>query len=87
MQLHVGDEVFGYLSIRADGERKLRLTKAEHDVASSVYDGCSNEEIARRRNTSVHTVGNQLAAIYRKTGVSNRHELVVWLSQSVEPTK
>ena len=45
-----------------------------------VASGCSNREVAERRRASVHTVSNQLAAIYEKLGVSSRYELVARLA-------
>ncbi len=52
------------------------LTPAEHAVATLVMDGHSNAQVARLRRTSVHTVGNQIASIFRKLGVSSRFELI-----------
>ena len=52
------------------------LTPAEREVAVLVTAGRSNAHIARARGTSVHTVGNQIASIFRKTGVASRFELV-----------
>jgi DNA-binding NarL/FixJ family response regulator len=52
-----------------------RLTSAERQVVAGVLDGRSNAAIARARRTSSRTVANQLAAIYRKLGVSSRWEL------------
>jgi DNA-binding CsgD family transcriptional regulator len=54
---------------------KASLTKAEQAVVALVVAGLSNSEIADKRGTSVHTVSNQLAAIFRKTGVGSRVEL------------
>lgn len=51
------------------------LTKAEREVVALVVEGLANAEIAERRGTSIHTVSNQLAAIFRKTGVGSRVEL------------
>ncbi len=56
------------------------LTPAERRVAWLVAEGRSNREIARLRRTSVNTVGNQLAAIFRKLRVRSRFELVARLS-------
>lgn len=53
-----------------------RLTSAECDVLRRVLRSESNEAIARARGTSRHTVSNQLAAIFKKLGVSSRWELV-----------
>ena len=36
-------------------------------------------EIAKQRGTSTKTVANQLYAIYRKLGISARHELALVL--------
>ena len=51
------------------------LTKAEREVALQLLRGRSNGAIARARNTSPHTVANQLRAIYGKLGVGSRREL------------
>ena len=51
------------------------LTKAEKDVAALVLKGFSNREIARARGTSVRTIANQVAAIFRKLKVAARVEL------------
>jgi DNA-binding CsgD family transcriptional regulator len=51
------------------------LTRAEQEVVRLVLDGCSNREIAQRRNASVKTVANQLMMIYRKLGIVSRFEL------------
>jgi len=53
------------------------LTVAERQVVVHVLSGRSNAAIARARQTSSRTVANQLAAIYRKLGVSSRWELAV----------
>lgn len=51
------------------------LTKAEKAVAALVLEGRSNQEIARVRGTSVRTVANQVASIFRKLEVTARAEL------------
>jgi DNA-binding CsgD family transcriptional regulator len=53
-----------------------QLTEAEHAVAILAIDGRSSAEIASIRVTSVRTVANQLASIYRRLGVKSRRELV-----------
>ena len=52
-----------------------RLTSAERQVVAGVLNGRTNAAIAMARRTSSRTVANQLAAIYRKLGVSSRWEL------------
>ena len=66
-----GFAVISYPTVPYDG-----LTPAEREVAELVIAGRSNAHIARARGTSVHTVGNQIASIFRKTGVASRFELV-----------
>lgn len=52
------------------------LTPAEREVVALLVAGQSNQEIAAARGVSPRTIANQLAAIYRKLGVSSRVELV-----------
>ena len=52
------------------------LTPAERAIVALAVRGLSNGEIATRRGTSARTVANQIAAIFRKTGVTSRRELV-----------
>jgi DNA-binding NarL/FixJ family response regulator len=59
-----------------------RLTSAERQVVSGVLNGRTNAAIAMARRTSSRTVANQLAAIYRKLGVSSRWELTAQLGRA-----
>jgi DNA-binding CsgD family transcriptional regulator len=77
---------YGYLVIGGVEAPLAELTPAEREVVELVASGCSNREIAERRRASVNTVGNQLAAIYGKLGVSSRHELVARLSRAAHET-
>jgi DNA-binding NarL/FixJ family response regulator len=58
-------------------ERALpkRLTPAERAVALGILEGRTNEEIARARGTSVRTIANQVASIFKKLEVGSRGEL------------
>lgn len=58
------------------------LTTAEAAVVQLLLRGASNEAIATARRSSVRTVANQLASIYRKLDVRSRGELAARLSQS-----
>lgn len=51
------------------------LTRAEKEVTALVLEGLSNREIAKARGTSVRTIANQVAAIFRKLKVTARVEL------------
>jgi len=53
-----------------------KLTPAEHDVALFSIKGLSTSEIAALRSTSEGTVKAQTNAIYRKSGVSGRAQLL-----------
>lgn len=75
--LEVGRGLVAVLTFRHDaGLGAQRLTAAEEFVARGVFDGKSNDAIARERGTSPRTVANQVASVFRKHGVSSRAELV-----------
>lgn len=57
------------------GEAFASLTAAEKSVVGLLLEGRSNAAIACSRHTSVNTVGNQIASIYRKLDVVSRSEL------------
>jgi len=52
-----------------------RLTPRQRDIATLVAQGRSNQEIADQLFLSVHTVRNQLVAIFDMLGVSRRAEI------------
>ena len=52
------------------------LTASERDVAMFSIKGLSIAEIAAARGTSEGTVKAHSAAVYRKAGVSGRHQLL-----------
>jgi DNA-binding NarL/FixJ family response regulator len=51
------------------------LTSAQRDLLRAILLGMNTEQIARQRNTSVHTVAKQLAALFQKFGASSKGEL------------
>lgn len=53
-----------------------RLSPAERRVAEMLLGGLNMRQIADRKQVSVNAVRNQVAAIYRKTGVRGKLELV-----------
>jgi DNA-binding CsgD family transcriptional regulator len=64
------------VSFELPGARLMgRLTGVETEVLRLTIEGKSHAEIARGRGTSRRTVANQLAAIFRKLGVSGRAAL------------
>jgi DNA-binding CsgD family transcriptional regulator len=75
--LEVGCALVAVLTFRLDaGMSARRLTKAEEAVVRAIFEGKSNETIARARGTSPRTVANQIASIFRKHAVASRAELV-----------
>jgi DNA-binding NarL/FixJ family response regulator len=55
----------------------MLLTTAERQVAELVAGGATNREVAAQLFTSVRTVEDHLAAVYRKVGVRSRTELAM----------
>jgi len=53
-----------------------QLSKREMEVVSTVAEGLTNREIAKRLGLSEHTVKNYLFRVYDKLGVSSRVELL-----------
>jgi DNA-binding NarL/FixJ family response regulator len=70
-------EDLGVLAL-ADAPLRLpnALTDAEREVATLVYDGLSNADIADRRGTATRTVANQLASIFDKLDVDSRAGMI-----------
>lgn len=56
------------------------LTPRERAVAAHILSGHAVKRIAHRLELSSHTVNDHLAAVYRKTGLSGRDELVAGLT-------
>ena len=76
LELQLGDHALVVLSVDDGPQQRVEgLTAAERAVALDAVAGHSNKEIAARRGSRVRTVANQLAAVYRKLGVSSRAEL------------
>ena len=55
-----------------------QLTSKEIQVATLVWQGLTNREIARIIGTTEQVVKNYLRNIYDKLGVWNRVELALW---------
>jgi DNA-binding CsgD family transcriptional regulator len=53
------------------------FTAREIEILKLVAAGLSNKQIARELGSSPNTVRNQVHAVFRKTGVSNRTELAL----------
>jgi DNA-binding NarL/FixJ family response regulator len=80
-RFQIGAEQFAVVCIHDHSPGTLaKLTAAENSVASAVLSGRSNRDIALARRTSLRTVANQVAALYRKLGVGSRAELALLCS-------
>ena len=55
-----------------------QITPSEREVALLLLKGLSFEEIASIRDTKEKTVRQQATVIYRKSGLSGRHEFAAW---------
>ncbi|MBT8456670.1 MAG: helix-turn-helix transcriptional regulator [Alphaproteobacteria bacterium] len=63
--------------------KNWRLSPSEQAVAIYAMKGFSNAEIADLRSTSASTVKSQMNAIYRKTGLGNRQQLISFLVEEL----
>ncbi|QDU66279.1 helix-turn-helix transcriptional regulator [Engelhardtia mirabilis] len=61
------------------------LTQAEREVSRLILKGFSHKEIALLRSVVEATVRQQAAAIYKKAGVSGRHELSAFFLEDLLP--
>ncbi|BDT69070.1 hypothetical protein os1_32580 [Comamonadaceae bacterium OS-1] len=57
----------------------MALTAIEHRLLQALHQGASNKRIALDAGKSEQTVRNQLHALFRKIGVSNRTQAANWL--------
>ncbi len=59
------------------------LTTSEQDVVILLLKGLSFREIASLRETQEKTVRQQASSVYRKAGVTSRHELAAWFFEDM----
>jgi len=59
----------------------LALTARESEVAALLAQGLSNHEIAEGLHISEHTVKSHLKAIFQKTGVGSRAQVIARIAQ------
>lgn len=60
-----------------------RLTPTEQEVALSLIKGLSFREVAQIRQTREKTARQHAANVYRKAGLSGRHELAGWFFEDL----
>ena len=61
----------------AESDKKIRFTKREQDIISSVTRGLTNQEIATMLNISRTRVKQHLKEVFNKLGAANRSEAIV----------
>ncbi len=71
-----GDRYIVVSARQPDLNLSSRLSDAEASVVHELVDGLSYAAIAAKRSTSVRTVANQIAAAFRKLGVSGRQAMI-----------
>jgi DNA-binding CsgD family transcriptional regulator len=62
---------------------KWNLTSAEKEVALFLLKGLSHKEVARIRHVSEATTRQQARTIYRKAGVTGRHDLAAFFLEDL----
>lgn len=60
-----------------------QLTPAEQEIAMCLIKGLSFREVAELRNTKEKTARQHAANVYKKAGLSGRHELAGWFFEDV----
>jgi DNA-binding CsgD family transcriptional regulator len=65
-----------------DAGVQVALSPAERAIAGHILEGLTNARIAEKRSTSVRTIANQVASLFRKLGVMSRTELVAKIMQA-----
>jgi DNA-binding NarL/FixJ family response regulator len=82
-RLEAGDLIAG-LSAAIDRQlAQWGLTPAEQAVALLLLKGLSHKEVAALREVSETTVRQQARAIYRKAGLSGRHDLAAFFLEDL----
>lgn len=77
-RVRLGDTELAIVSAPLPGAAGLsQLTPAERDVFQRLLSGESREQIAMARCTSLRTIANQVASVFRKLGVCSRSELML----------
>ena len=60
----------------SDWAARNHLTQRELDLVVQLHQGFRDKRIARNLGIALATVSTELRALYRKTGVTSRNELV-----------
>lgn len=63
--------------------RDWELSQSEAEITIYAMKGFSNAEIGEMRGTSVATVKSQMNAIYRKSNLANRQQLIAFMVEEL----
>lgn len=77
---HVGNQYRAVIQKQFDA---WHLTPAEQAIALTLIKGLSFKEIAQIRQTQEKTARQHAANVYRKAGLSGRHELAGWFFEDL----
>ncbi|MBL4807039.1 MAG: helix-turn-helix transcriptional regulator [Rhodobacteraceae bacterium] len=66
--------------------KRWRLSRSEKDVAYFAVKGLSNSEISALRGTSEGTIKAQLNAVYKKSGLESRAQLLGYFIEELMAT-
>jgi two-component system, NarL family, response regulator LiaR len=85
-RIHAGHTVVpsggGTVTPKADSDypgKEHGLTVRESEILALITQGLSNKEIATRSYLSINSVKTYIRTAYRKMGVKNRPQAVLWL--------
>ncbi len=76
----IGKEYSRYIQKQFDA---WQLTPSEKEVALVILKGLSFKEMAEVRATKEKTIRQQASAIYKKAGVTGRHEFSAWFFEDM----
>lgn len=80
LDAQIAQKIVSYLkpsSVKANGNRKIQLSKRELEVLESIVEGYSNPEIAKQLGLSVNTIKTYVRSIMNKLMVSDRVQAAV----------
>jgi len=77
---HIGDQYRTVIQKQFDA---WQLTPAEQEIALTLIKGLSFREVAALRQTSQKTARQHATNVYRKAGLSGRHELAGWFFEDL----
>lgn len=63
---------------RPNTEEPIHLTSSEIEIVKLIASGLTTKEIAAKKHISFHTVNTHRKNIFRKMGVSNASELIIY---------